>query len=394
LHEYQAAQLLADYQVPILLGKPAFTAEEAIQAAQEIEAGQGEAKGLVIKAQIHAGGRGRGTFRESGLEGGVHLVDDASRIVELAPQMIGNTLVTKQSGAAGKPCNALYVVEQVAMARELYVAIMLDRSRAAPILICSSIGGMGIEEIDKEYIKTFEIDPSVGITEDIVQQAVDAFDVPAENQESCAQAVRGLYNCFAENEATLVEVNPYALLEDGRLLVCDTKVNIDDSSEFRHKELFALDDLTQKDPSEVEAESWELNYVKLDGHVGCLVNGAGLAMATMDYIKFNGGDPANFLDVGGTSTVERVFEAVRIINEDEKVDSILVNIFGGIVRCDIIVDGVIKAMRELSIDKPVVLRIKGTNADIAQETVANAGLPIYWENTVQDAVQKVVALTA
>lgn len=307
--------------------------------------------------------------------------------------MIGNTLVTKQSGAQGKPCNALYIVEQVDMARELYIAVMLDRARAAPILICSSIGGMGIEEIDKKYIKTFEIDPAQGITDEIVQQAVDAFEVPAENQESCAQAVRGLYNCFAENEATLVEVNPYALLEDGRLLVCDTKVNIDDSSEFRHKELFAMDDLTQKDPSEVEAESWDLNYVKLDGNVGCLVNGAGLAMATMDYIKFNGGDPANFLDVGGTSTVERVFEAVRIINEDEKVDSILVNIFGGIVRCDVIVDGVIKAMKELGIDKPIVLRIKGTNADIAKETVEKAGLPIYWENTVQEAVKKVISLS-
>jgi succinyl-CoA synthetase beta subunit len=251
------------------------------------------------------------------------------------------------------------------MDRELYIAIMLDRSRACPVLICSSIGGMGIEEIDKKYIKTFEIDPSIGITDDIVKRAVDAFEVPESNKASCAQAVRGLYKCFAENEATLVEVNPYALLNDGRLLVCDTKVNIDDSAEFRHKELFALDDISQKDPSEVEAGSWELNYVKLDGNVGCLVNGAGLAMATMDYIKFNGGEPANFLDVGGTSTVQRVFEAVRIINEDTKVKSILVNIFGGIVRCDIIVDGVIKAMKELNINKPVVLRIKGTNSDIA-----------------------------
>jgi len=188
-------------------------------------------------------------------------------------------------------------------------------------------------------------------------------------------------------------VNPYALLEDGRLLVCDTKVNIDDSSAFRHKDLFALDDLSQKDSSEVEAESFELNYVKLDGNVGCLVNGAGLAMATMDYIKFNGGEPANFLDVGGTSTVDRVFQAVRIINEDEKVKSILVNIFGGIVRCDIIVDGVIKAMKELKINKPIVLRIKGTNSDIAEQTVKNCGLPLFWEKTSQDAVKKVVALT-
>ncbi len=278
--------------------------------------------------------------------------------------MIKNTLVTKQSGPGGKPCNTLYIVEQVKMDRELYVAILLDRARACPVLICSSIGGMGVEEIDKKYIKTFEIDPSKGLTDELVQRAVDAFDVPASNKSDAERVIRGLYRCFMETESTLVEVNPLALLNDGRLLVCDTKVRIDDNSAFRNKALFALDDLSQKEPSEVEAEGWDLNYVKLDGNIGCLVNGAGLAMGTMDFIKFMGAEPANFLDVGGTATVERVFEAIRIINQDAKVQSILVNIFGGIVRCDIIVEGVIKAMKELNIQKPIVVRIKGTNSDI------------------------------
>ena len=284
--------------------------------------------------------------------------------------MLKNTLVTKQSGPGGKPCNTLYVVEQVKMERELYVAILLDRSRACPVLICSSIGGMGVEEIDKKYIKTFEIDPSVGLTDALVQQAVAAFEVPEKNRAEAERVVRGLYQCFMENESTLVEVNPLALLNDGRLLVCDTKVRIDDNAAFRKKALFALDDLSQKEPSEVEAEGWDLNYVKLDGNIGCLVNGAGLAMGTMDFIKFMGAEPANFLDVGGTATVERVFEAVRIINQDAKVTSILVNIFGGIVRCDIIVEGIVKAMRELNIKKPIVVRIKGTNSDIVREVYA------------------------
>lgn len=306
--------------------------------------------------------------------------------------MIGNTLVTRQSGAAGKPCNALYLVEKVAMERELYVALMLDRSRACPVLICSAIGGMGIEEIDKKYIKTFEIHPETGLTDDLVAQAVAAFELPQANQVEAEKTIRGIYNCFVENEATLVEVNPFALLEDGRLLVCDTKLNVDDSAEFRHKELFAMDDLSQKDPSEVQAESWDLNYVKLDGSIGCLVNGAGLAMATMDYIKFNGGEPANFLDVGGTSTVERVFEAVKLINADEKVTSILVNIFGGIVKCDVIVEGVRKAVQELGINKPIIMRIKGTNAELAQQIVEESGMDLYWEETVADAVARAVSL--
>jgi succinyl-CoA synthetase beta subunit len=280
--------------------------------------------------------------------------------------MLKNTLVTKQSGAQGKPCNTVYIVEQVKMARELYVAILLDRARACPVLICSSIGGMGIEEIDKKYIKTFEINPSEGITDETVRKAVEAFDVPASNKDEAERVIRGLYKCFSDNESTLVEVNPLALLEDGRLLVCDTKVRIDDNSAFRNKALFAIEDLSQKEASEVEAESWELNYVKLDGNIGCMVNGAGLAMGTMDFIKFMGAEPANFLDVGGTATVDRVFEAIKIINSDVKVTAILVNIFGGIVRCDVIVEGVIKAMRELHIKKPIVVRIKGTNADIVR----------------------------
>ena len=278
--------------------------------------------------------------------------------------MLKQTLVTKQSGPQGKPVNTVYIVEQVKMDRELYVAIMMDRNRACPILICSSIGGMGVEDIDKKYIKTFEIDPSKGLTDDLVVKAVSSFDLPAKNKDEAERVIRGLYKCFMENEATLVEVNPLALLNDGRLLVCDSKVRIDDNSGFRNKTLFAMDDLSQKDPSEVEAESWELNYVKLGGNIGCLVNGAGLAMGTMDFIKVMGAEPANFLDVGGTATVERVFQAIKIINQDAKVSSILVNIFGGIVRCDIIVEGIIKAMKDLKIKKPIVVRIKGTNSDL------------------------------
>jgi len=278
------------------------------------------------------------------------------------------------------------------MARELYVSILLDRARACPVLICSSKGGMSIEEVDKKYIKQFPIDPNVGLTDAIVKEAVAAFEVDANCQADAERAIRGLYKCFDENDSTLVEVNPFAILEDGRILVCDSKVRIDDNSNFRHKELFAMDDLSQKNAIEVEAESWDLNYVKLNGNVGCMVNGAGLAMATMDFINFSGGKPANFLDVGGGTTVDRVFQATKLINSDPDVKAILVNIFGGIVRCDVIIEGLLKAMKELKMDKSIVIRIKGTNAEMAEQMVKESGMSLHWEPTLKNAVEKVCSL--
>jgi succinyl-CoA synthetase beta subunit len=259
-----------------------------------------------------------------------------------------------------------------------------------PIKIFS---GMSIEEVDKKYIKQFPIDPAVGLTDALVRDAFDAFVIEDSMRADCERAVRGLYRCFAENDSTLVEVNPFATLDDGRLLVCDTKVRVDDNAQFRHKELFAMDDLTQKDAREVEAAKYDLNYVKLGGNVGCMVNGAGLAMATMDFINFAGGSPANFLDVGGGTTVDRVYQAVKLIDSDPSVNSILVNIFGGIVRCDVIVEGLLKAMVDLKMTKPIVMRLKGTNSGEAEKMVKESGMALYWETNLKEAVEKVVSLS-
>lgn len=390
LHEYQASQLLQSYRLPVIEGGPAHTLEEVGKVARDIKAKSH--RGLVVKAQVHAGGRGRGSFKKSGLKSGVQIVRGVDEAQDVASKMLNDVLVTKQSGASGKPVNTLYIVEEVELKRELYLSILLDRQRAKPIIIASPQGGVGIEEIDKKFILQTPIDPKVGLTDAQVKEVVQFMELDSDELKKTMEiTLLGLYSCFTEKDATMVEINPLGITAEGKMLICDCKVNIDDNSVIRQEELFKQEDFSQKDKKEVLAEQHELNYVKLDGNVGCLVNGAGLAMATMDLINFKGGKPANFLDVGGGASIERVKQAISIINEDTDVKSILINIFGGIVRCDIIAEGAIRAARELNIKKPIVMRIKGTNADVAQKLIKDSGLDLHWCDSVDEAADKALS---
>lgn len=387
LHEYQASELLQHYHLPVIPGGPANTLAEVEQISQEIKSNS--KRGLVVKAQIHAGGRGRGYFKKSGLKSGVQIVREVEDAKNVASKMINDILITKQTGSIGKPVNTLYIVEEVELKRELYLSILLDRQRACPIIIASPQGGVGIEEIDKKFIIQIPVDPLTGLTDKQVQELVNFMELDTEElQKTMDFTIRGLYNCFTEKDATMVEINPLGITSEGKMIICDSKINIDDNAAVRQKDLFNKEDLSQKDKKEVLAEKYDLNYVKLDGNVGCLVNGAGLAMATMDLINFKGGKPANFLDVGGGTSIERVKQAISIINEDTDVKVILINIFGGIVRCDIIAEGAIIAAKELNIKKPIVMRIKGTNADIAEKIIKDSGLDLHWCNSVDDAADQ------
>ena len=384
LHEYQASELLQHYRLPVITGGPATTLAEVDQIGQEIKSKS--QRGLVVKAQVHAGGRGRGHFKNSGLKSGVQIVKTVEDARNVASKMLNDVLVTKQSGASGKPVNTLYIVEEVELKRELYLSILLDRQRACPIIIASPQGGVGIEEIDKKFILQVPVDPKKGLTDKQVEEVVKFMELDSDElRKTMDLTLRGLYNCFTEKDATMVEINPLGITAEGKMLICDSKVNIDDNSVIRQQDLFKKEDFSQKDKKEVLAEKYELNYVKLDGNVGCLVNGAGLAMATMDLINFRGGKPANFLDVGGGASIERVKQAISIINEDTDVKAILINIFGGIVRCDIIAEGAIRAVKELEIKKPIVMRVKGTNADLAQKLIKESGLDLHWCNSVDEA---------
>jgi succinyl-CoA synthetase beta subunit len=387
LHEYQASALLSSYNLPVLRGGPARSPQEALDIATKL------GNGVVVKAQVHAGGRGRGLFKKSGLQSGVHVLNNSSTVKELSSKMLNDVLVTKQSGASGKPVNTLYVVEKVDLKQEIYLAVMIDREKAAPVIIASPKGGMGIEEIDKKFILQERAESVKGFSENQIEKIVEFLELSTSAQkEDMKNIIRGIYKCFTESDATLVEINPLGVLKDGRVLICDSKVNIDDNSKLRQTKIFEMEDLSQKEPIEVKAEHFDLNYVKLSGNVGCLVNGAGLAMATMDLINYKGGKPANFLDIGGTATADRVKEAISIINDDAEVKTILINIFGGIVRCDVVVEGIIKAVKELNIEKPIVMRIKGTNSDIAKTMVESSGLKLFWFNSADDAAQKAISL--
>ena len=391
LHEYQAAQLLENYSLPVLMGRAFDSADSIKSYSQTLIDRSG---GAVLKAQVHAGGRGRGHFKNSGLQGGVFVLDNAQEAESKAQQMINDVLVTKQTGETGKPCNTVYLVEKVDVKQEIYLSIMLDRAQASPVFIMSPQGGMGIEEIDKKFILQKKVNVFNGLTEADIAECVDFMGFETEaHQAEFSQILKNLYDCFTKSDATLVEINPLIITKQGQLLVCDAKVNIDDNAYFRQNPLFEKEDFSQKDPKEVDAEEHDLNYVKLDGQVGCLVNGAGLAMATMDLINSKNGKPANFLDVGGGSDTNRVVQAIRIINEDPDVLSILVNIFGGIVRCDIIAAGVIEAVQQLNISKPICLCVKGTNSEQAREMIKNSGLNVYWFEHVHDAADKAIALT-
>jgi len=398
LHEFQAGQLLTKYGLPVLLGEAAKTPEEAHQAALRIRDGAlkaGRAKtaeeiDYVIKAQVLAGGRGMGYFKENNFQGGVHIQYTPDNVKEVATKMLGNTLITRQSGKQGKPCNIVYVVERVYMRKEQYISIMLDRNTGGPLIVCSSKGGMSIEEVDKKYIHTIPVDLKEGCTDAVATKVAQGLGLPDNLIKDGVKLVQNLYKAFMENDASLIEVNPLAVTNDGRLLICDCKVNVDDNAMFRQSEI--QDDLSQKDAKEVEAAKYDLNYIALDGNIGCMVNGAGLAMATMDLIKNKGGEPANFLDVGGTASGESVVGAMKILNNDPQVEAILVNIFAGIVRCDIIAIGIIQAITEVGIKKPIVLRLKGTKIEEARKMIIDSGFNLFFTEDLEEAAERAVKM--
>jgi len=400
IHEYQARELLQRFGVATPRGKVASTPEEAEQVARELGdvAEPGYPSGakrvdLVVKAQIHAGGRGKGTFT-NGFKGGVHICKSPGEARELAAKMLGQTLVTHQTGPAGRVVNKVLVTESADIAREVYFAILLDRASAAPLIVASTEGGVEIETVAAnlpEKIIRERVDPLAGLqafqTRKLAKQL--KFELP--QSKAAAKLFDGLYRTFIACDCSMVEVNPLVVTTKGEVLALDAKFNFDDNALYRHPEIAAMRDIAEEDPREVEASEHGLNYVSLDGNIACLVNGAGLAMATMDIIKFYGGSPANFLDVGGGATEEQVTEAFKILIADKNVKAILVNIFGGIMRCDVIAQGIINAMETVHLPVPLVVRLEGTNVEAGKKLIAESGLAVMAADDLADAAQKVVA---
>jgi len=377
---------MAEKGVNVPMGIAAHTIEEAVAAAAKI--GDEE---VVIKSQILAGGRGLGTFT-NGFQGGVHVIK-SSQVPEYADKMLGGTLVTKQSGAAGKPVNTLLLAKKMNLVAEKYFAIMLDRSTMGPLIIACSEGGTSIEDLAEshpEKIIKVPIDINVGVTDEQAMTVVEGLQVSGDKVAAAGQ-IKALYKLFAERDCTMVEVNPLAEDIDGNLIAADAKIGFDDNAEFRQAEVFEKRDVTQEDAREVAAAKWDLNYIGLDGNIGCMVNGAGLAMATMDIIAAYGGSPANFLDVGGSAKVDQITAAFKIISEDSNVKAILVNIFGGIMKCDVIAEGVVQATKEVDLQIPLIVRLEGTNVALGKEIINNSGLNIISADDLDDAAQKAVA---
>jgi len=386
LHEYQSAALMAEKGVNVPFGLPAHTVEDAVAAAETI--GDDE---VVIKAQILAGGRGLGTFA-NGFQGGVHVIKK-EQVKEYADKMLGGTLITKQSGPAGKPVNTLLLAKKMNLVAEKYFAIMLDRSTMGPLIIACSEGGTSIEDLAEEFpekIIKVPIDIVAGITDAQAMQVVDGLQVTGDKAKA-AEQIKALYRLFAERDCTMVEVNPLAEDDEGNLIAADAKIGFDDNAEFRQSAVFEKRDVSQEDPREVAAAKWDLNYVGLDGNIGCMVNGAGLAMATMDIIAAYGGQPANFLDVGGSAKVDQITAAFKIISEDKAVKAILVNIFGGIMKCDVIAEGVVQATKEVGLKIPLVVRLEGTNVKEGKAIIDASGLNIISAADLDDAAQKACA---
>ena len=391
IHEYQAKEVLARFGVPVPAGYPAMSADEAVAAAERLAGPL-----YVVKAQIHAGGRGKGRFKELGpdAKGGVRLARTLDEVRANADEMLGKTLVTVQTGPQGKQVQRLYVTEGVDIAKEFYLALLVDRGSGRVAVVASTEGGMDIEAVahdTPEKIQTFTIDPATGLMPFHGREVAAALGLTGDLGKQ-AQALLGhLYEAFLGTDAAQIEINPLAVTGDGRLLVLDAKVGFDSNAMFRHKDFAALRDLSEEDPMEIEASKYDLSYIKLDGDIGCMVNGAGLAMATMDIIKLNGAFPANFLDVGGGASKEKVTAAFKIILSDPEVKGILVNIFGGIMRCDIIAEGIVAAAREVELDVPLVVRLEGTNVEQGKAILADSGLPIVAANDLGDAARKIVA---
>ncbi len=381
IHEYQAKEILRKYGVATPRGVPCFSVEEAVKAARELGG-----KAWVVKAQIHAGGRGKG--------GGVKVAKSVDEVREWAGKILGMMLRTHQTGTEGQKVRRLLIEEGADIRKELYVGMVVDRGTQRVALMASSEGGMDIEEVAAKTpgkIHKVFIDPGTGLKDAEADDVAKRIGIPAGSVPQARAILKGLYKAFDETDASLAEINPLILTGDGKVVALDAKINFDDNALFRHPELQALRDLDEEDPAEVEASKYDLNYIQLEGDIGCLVNGAGLAMSTMDIIKLYGGSPANFLDVGGGATTEKVTEAFKIMLRNPQLKAILVNIFGGIMKCDVIAAGVVAAAREVSLKVPLVVRLEGTNVDLGKRILAESGLPIISGNNMADAAQKVVA---
>jgi succinyl-CoA synthetase beta subunit len=390
IHEYQAKAVLKEFGAPVSRGIAAFTADEAEKAARELGGPV-----WVVKSQIHAGGRGKGTFKElpQGAKGGVRVVKSVEEVAASAKEMLGNTLVTLQTGDAGKQVNRLYIEEGAAIDKEFYLSMLIDRETSRVAFVVSTEGGMNIEDVaheTPEKILTFSVDPATGIQPHHGRKVAKALNLSGDLAKQAGDLVTKLYAAFVGKDMSLLEINPLVVTKDNQLKVLDAKVSFDSNALYRHPDILALRDETEEDDKEIEASKWELNYIALDGEIGCMVNGAGLAMATMDIIKLYGAEPANFLDVGGGATKERVTAAFKIITADPAVKGILVNIFGGIMRCDVIAEGVVAAVKDVGLKVPLVVRLEGTNVEAGKKIISESGLNVIAADDLDDAAQKIV----
>lgn len=382
VHEYQGKEILKSYGVTVLKGQVAFTPEEAVKAAEAIGGDL-----WVVKAQIHAGGRGKA--------GGVKIARSLDEVKEYATELLGKVLVTHQTGPEGKEVKRLFIEEGCKIEKEYYVGMVIDRSTGQIAVMASEEGGTEIEEVAEqtpEKIFTELVDPAVGLLPFQARKLAFAINIPRDRVNRAVKFMMGLYQAFVEKDCSMAEINPLVTTEDGQVIALDAKLNFDDNALFRQPDVLELRDLDEEDPKEIEASKYDLSYIALDGNIGCMVNGAGLAMATMDIIKHFGGEPANFLDVGGGATAEKVTEAFKIILDDEKVKGILVNIFGGIMKCDVIATGVVEAAKQVGLDRPLVVRLEGTNVDLGKEILNKSGLNIVAADSMADAAEKIVAL--
>jgi len=391
IHEYQAKAVLAAFAAPVSAGKEAFTPDEAVAAAKSLPGPI-----WVVKSQIHAGGRGKGKFKEAkaGDKGGVRLAKSIDEVKRFATEMLGATLVTVQTGPAGKQVNRLYIEDGSAIDRELYLSALVDRKASRVSFVLSTEGGVNIEDVahkTPEKIHSFSIDPATGVMPHHGRAAAQALGLTGELAKQAAALIAKLYAAFVAKDMSMLEINPLIVTRDGQLRVLDAKVAFDDNALYRHADILALRDETEEDAKEIEASKHDLSYIALDGTIGCMVNGAGLAMATMDIIKLYGESPANFLDVGGGASKDKVTAAFKIITADPNVKGILVNIFGGIMRCDVIAEGVIAAVKETGLQVPLVVRLEGTNVDLGKKILRESGLNVIPADDLDDAAQKIVA---
>jgi len=391
IHEYQAKAVLREFGAPVSMGRPAFTPEEAVAAAKQLPGPL-----YVVKSQIHAGGRGKGRFKEpsAGDKGGVRLARSIEEVGKFAKQMLGATLVTQQTGPAGKQVNRLYIEDGSSIDKEFYLSVLIDRVASRVAFVLSTEGGVNIEDVARktpEKIHSFSIDPATGVMPHHGRAAARALGLTGDPAKQAEALIAKLYAAFVAKDMAMLEINPLIVTTDGQLKALDAKISFDDNALYRHPEIAALRDESEEDAKEIEASKHDLNYVALDGTIGCMVNGAGLAMATMDIIKLYGESPANFLDVGGGASKDKVTAAFKIITADANVKGILINIFGGIMRCDVIAAGVIAAVKEMGLKVPLVVRLEGTNVDLGKQIIRESGLNVIPADDLDDAAQKIVA---